>query len=68
MLPGVEINDNKLIHVYHSASVTFYAPSDPSSIDGMHREQIQATPSWWGGPLQYDCVFMGGDLSLPRFQ
>ncbi|KAF8805466.1 hypothetical protein BYT27DRAFT_7104486 [Phlegmacium glaucopus] len=34
------------ISVYHSAVASFYAPSDPSGIQGMHCEWIQSTPSW----------------------
>ncbi|KAI0629758.1 hypothetical protein C8Q77DRAFT_1280491 [Trametes polyzona] len=49
------------VRVYHSAIATFYAPSDPSGIGGMHREHIRATPSWRKGPPRYDCVFIGKD-------
>ncbi|KAH9990721.1 hypothetical protein BJV77DRAFT_1060934 [Russula vinacea] len=34
------------IHVFHSALATFYAPSNPSGIGGMHHQHIWATPSW----------------------
>lgn len=34
----------------------------------MRREQIRATPSWWGGRPRYDCIFASGDPSLPGFQ
>ncbi|KAJ6631895.1 hypothetical protein B0H10DRAFT_2172192 [Mycena sp. CBHHK59/15] len=45
------------ISVYHSAITTFYAPSDPSGIRGMHREHIWSTPTWRKhGPCQ-DCTF-----------
>ncbi|KAI1782777.1 hypothetical protein LXA43DRAFT_1137866, partial [Ganoderma leucocontextum] len=56
------------IHIYHSAVATFYAPSDPSGIGGMHREHIRATPSWRKGPPRYDCVFVGADPSQRGFQ
>ncbi|RPD70597.1 hypothetical protein L226DRAFT_547722 [Lentinus tigrinus ALCF2SS1-7] len=56
------------VRVYHSAIATFYAPSDPSGIGGMHREYIRATPSWRKGPPRYDCVFVGKDTSLDGFR
>ncbi|KAI0364600.1 hypothetical protein BV20DRAFT_955911, partial [Pilatotrama ljubarskyi] len=46
------------IHVYYSASATFYAPSDPSGVGGMRRELIRATPQWRGAGARYDCVFV----------
>ncbi|KAG1824457.1 uncharacterized protein BJ212DRAFT_1444309 [Suillus subaureus] len=36
-----------LLHVFNSATVTFYVSSDPSSISGMQQEQIHACPLWW---------------------
>ena len=36
----------RMISVFASAAATYYAPSDPSSLCGMHCEHIQATPSW----------------------
>ena len=56
------------IHVYHSATATFYAPSDPSGVGGMHREHIRATPSWRKGPPRYDCVFVGADPTQRGFR
>lgn len=58
----------KRVYVYHSASVTFYAPSDPSGVNGMRRELIRATPSWWSGNPRYDCVFATGDPNISGFQ
>lgn len=49
------------VYVVHSASATFYAPSDLSSIAGMRRERIRATPSWRSGPGRYDCVFVNNN-------
>ena len=49
------------IKVFHSATVTFVSPSDPSGIGSMRREQIRAIPSWHRGPPCYDCVFMSTD-------
>ncbi|KAI0681639.1 hypothetical protein C8T65DRAFT_519149, partial [Cerioporus squamosus] len=56
------------IRIYHSAIATFYAPSDPSGVGGMHRKYIRATPSWQKGPPRYDCVFVGKDASLDGFR
>ncbi|KAH9946448.1 hypothetical protein B0H21DRAFT_822755 [Amylocystis lapponica] len=49
------------VAVFHSASATFYAPSDISGIAGMRREHICATPSWRSGPGRYDCVFVANN-------
>ncbi|PIL30262.1 hypothetical protein GSI_07440 [Ganoderma sinense ZZ0214-1] len=56
------------VHVYHSAAATFYAPSDPSGVGGMHREHIRATPSWRKGPARYDCVLVGADPTQRGFR
>jgi hypothetical protein len=34
----------------------------------MHREHIQAVPSWCRGPARYDCVFAEKDPDLPGFR
>ena len=34
------------VSIFLSAIATYYAPSDPCGIGGMHREYIRATPSW----------------------
>jgi hypothetical protein len=57
-------NFSGLISVFNSALATFYAPSDPSGIGGMHREHIRATPSWRQGPARYDCVLVQTDGDL----
>ncbi|KAI0652180.1 hypothetical protein C8Q79DRAFT_898811 [Trametes meyenii] len=54
-------DDSENIRVYHSATATYYAPSDISGIGGMRREHVRATPAWHGGPLRYDCVFVNKD-------
>ncbi|KAF8801254.1 hypothetical protein BYT27DRAFT_7310172 [Phlegmacium glaucopus] len=46
------------ISVYHSAVASFYAPSDPSGIRGMHRERIRSTPSWHSTGPRRDCAFV----------
>lgn len=54
------------INIYHSASATYYAPSDLSGIGGMHREYIRATPSQKGKP-RYDCIFIDKEPELDGF-
>ena len=46
------------IHIFKSATATFYAPSDISGIAGMRHEYIRATSSWRNGPARYDCVLV----------
>ena len=56
------------IRIFYSATATFRAPSDPSGIRSMRREQIRATPSWRNGAPRYDCAFMNcnpGDEDAP---
>jgi hypothetical protein len=53
------------VHVFHSATATFFAPSDPSGIRGMRREYIRATPSWRGKGPRYDTVFVVEDDEKP---
>ncbi|KAF8256834.1 hypothetical protein EI94DRAFT_1774813 [Lactarius quietus] len=54
--------------VYHSATSTYYAPSDLLGIGGMHWEILRATLSWKKGPGQYDCVYIETDSKLDSFQ
>ena len=49
------------ISIYHSASATFYAPSELSGPHGMHREMIRAAPLWWGEYPRYDTVLVKTD-------
>jgi hypothetical protein len=53
------------VKVFHSATATFFAPSDPSGIHGMRRERIRATPSWRGRGPRYDTVFVVEDDEEP---
>ena len=49
------------VSVYHSATATFRAPSNPSGPGGMYREVIRCTPSWPRGDIpgpRRDCVFV----------
>ncbi|KAF8152242.1 hypothetical protein B0H34DRAFT_110690 [Crassisporium funariophilum] len=53
------------INVYHSATATFYAPSDNSGIRGMRRERIRSTPSWRERGPRQDCAFVVEDDKQP---
>ena len=46
------------IHIFSSVVATFFAPSDPCGISGMHHERIHATPLWHGDCPHYDCVYV----------
>lgn len=49
------------VAVYHSATATFRAPSNPSGPGGMYREVIRSTPRWSRGDIpgpRRDCVFV----------
>ena len=49
------------VTIYHSATATFRAPSNPSGPGGMYREVIRSTPLWPRGDLpgpRRDCVFV----------
>ena len=49
------------VSVYHSATATFRAPSNPSGPGGMYREVIRSTPFWSRGDIpgpRRDCVFV----------
>ncbi|OBZ69148.1 hypothetical protein A0H81_10933 [Grifola frondosa] len=52
---------DEIISVFYSAAATYYAPSDPSGVGGMHREHIRATPMWWGIAPRFDCAFVNLD-------
>lgn len=45
------------ISVYHSATASFYAPSDLCGARGMYHERIRANPSW-KGKRRFDTVFV----------
>lgn len=66
--PPSDIQITKPVSVFASAVSTFYAPSDLSGINGMHRERIRTTKSWRSGASRYDCVFIEKDRSLPGFR
>lgn len=45
------------IPVFHSATATFHAPSDPPGLRGLRRERIRCTPSWRSTGPRRGCVF-----------
>jgi hypothetical protein len=53
------------ISVFHSATTSFYAPSDICGASGMHRQVIRSSRSWRNGPARHDCVFVEHDATLP---
>lgn len=53
------------VYVHNSAEAVYHAPSDPSSVAGMRREFIRATPNWRKGEPRYDCVFVNMNSALP---
>lgn len=50
------------IHVFHSATATFYAPSDLCGSGGLCRETIRSTPYFRGGPRR-DTIFVERDAN-----
>jgi hypothetical protein len=59
---------NGKVHVFHSATASFYAPSDICGVNGMLRYVIRSAPTWRNGPARHDCVFIEHDPTLPGFQ
>ena len=55
------------IKVHHSATATFYAPSDLSGSGGMRSEQIWSAPTFFGHPRR-DTVFVVTDESKPGME
>ncbi|OBZ65558.1 hypothetical protein A0H81_14415 [Grifola frondosa] len=55
---------NEQISIFYSAAATYYAPSDPSGIGGMHREHLRATPKWWGTAPRFDCALVNRNSNL----
>ncbi|KAI1781964.1 hypothetical protein LXA43DRAFT_907186 [Ganoderma leucocontextum] len=52
--------DHKL-SVFHSATATFYAPSELAGPGGMHSEFIRCSPQWFGSHPRYDTVLVQTD-------
>ncbi|KAG1878856.1 hypothetical protein F4604DRAFT_1880188 [Suillus subluteus] len=46
------------LYVFNSAAAMFYAPSDPSNIGSMRREQIRTCPLWQNISAHNGCVFV----------
>jgi hypothetical protein len=44
------------IRIYASATATFYAPSDLSGRNGMHREIVRSTDLWYGKYTRRDTI------------
>lgn len=58
----------KNIHVFHSATATFCAPSNTSGIGGLYRETIRSTPRWQTGNTiapRRDCVVLNTAPDVP---
>jgi hypothetical protein len=54
------------VSVFHFATATFRAPSNPSGPGGMYRESIRSTPHWTRGDIvgpRRDCVFVDAGQS-----
>ena len=69
--PGIPLiqNDRKM-RVFYSATATFCAPSNPSGVQSIQREQIHTAPSWRNGAPCYYCAFIASgaeDDPLHRF-
>ncbi|KAH7904126.1 hypothetical protein BJ138DRAFT_1019557, partial [Hygrophoropsis aurantiaca] len=68
-VPGAEVPLDECplfdghISVYHSATATFYAPSELAGPGGMHREMIRANPAWRKAYPRFDTVLIqnGGE-------
>lgn len=59
-------NITSKVFVYHSATATFYAPSDFSGIRGMKKERIRSTPSFHKY-RRHDCAFAVVDQDQKGF-
>ena len=58
----------KKIAIFHSATATFCAPSNPSGPGGLYRETIRCVPRWQtGGTVapRYDCVVLNIGSEAP---
>lgn len=49
------------LSLYHSATATFFAPSEISGNGGMHTEVIRANPDWRGESSRFDTVLVQTD-------
>ena len=56
------------ICVFHSATATFCAPSNPSGVGSLYRETIRCTPRWQTGEItacRRDCIILNTGLDAP---
>ena len=56
------------ISVFHSATATFCAPSNPSGVGGLYRETIRCTPRWRMGDViapRRDCILLNTGSDTP---
>jgi hypothetical protein len=54
------------VSVFHSATATYYAPSDICGVQGMLRERIYSScRTWRGGPPRHDCIVAERDPDQP---
>ncbi|KAG1748366.1 uncharacterized protein EDB91DRAFT_1235710 [Suillus paluster] len=56
------------IWVFNSTVLTFFTPSDLSSMGGMKREHIRVSPNWRNGCARKDCVFVITDPTAHGMQ
>lgn len=59
------VRSSMKISVFHSATATFSAPTDPSSHQGVKRDQIRAHPNWRGQGPRKDTVLVVTDANEP---
>ena len=60
--------NTKKIAVFHSATATFCAPSNPSGPGGLYRETIRCAPRWQTGDIiapRRDCVILNVGSEAP---
>ncbi|ETW82490.1 hypothetical protein HETIRDRAFT_316844 [Heterobasidion irregulare TC 32-1] len=56
------------LSIYHSATITFYCPTELAGIGGMRRETVRSTPRWYGKDKRRDTVLVqvGPEVDLMR--
>ena len=66
-LPATLPPFKKHIHVHHSATATYYSPSNGCGAGGLIQETIHSSPSYHGG-LHRDTVFVSVDSADPGIE
>src|ERR1700761_3650483 len=60
---------NKTVRIHSSVLCTFFAPSNPCGVHGLHQEHIQLTWNWRGAGPRQDVVLVNtgnrGNKALP---